>query len=89
MVCRQLEVLRNNDDGGERGSLLWLMDHTKTPFGGRLLRNWVAHPLTDKRRINERLDAVEEMVAAGSAVEQGGRDLPLVVACTTVSYPVS
>ena len=48
------------------------MDHTKTPFGGRLLRNWVAHPLTDRRRINERLDAVEEMVAAGSAVEQGG-----------------
>ncbi len=49
------------------------MDHTKTPFGGRLLRNWVAHPLTDRHRINERLDAVEEMVAAGSAVEQGGR----------------
>ena len=48
------------------------MDHTKTPLGGRLLRNWVAHPLTDRRRINERLDAVEEMVAAGSAVEQGG-----------------
>lgn len=72
-ICRQLEILRNNDDGGERGSLLWLMDHTKTPFGGRLLRNWVAHPLTDRRRIDERLDAVEEMVAAGSAVEQGGR----------------
>ncbi len=76
-VCRQLEVLRNNDDGGERGSLLWLMDHTKTPFGGRLLRNWVAHPLTDRRRIDERLDAVEEMVAAGSAVEQGGRSYNL------------
>ena len=69
---RQLEVLRNNDDGGEKGSLLWLMDHTKTPSGGRLLRNWVAHPLTDRQRITERLDAVEEMVAAGSAVNQGG-----------------
>ena len=64
-------MLRNNDDGGEKGSLLWLMDHTKTPFGGRLLRNWVAHPLTNRQRINERLDAVEEMVAAGSAMEQG------------------
>lgn len=71
--CRQLEVLRNNDDGGEKGSLLWLMDHTKTPFGGRLLRNWVAHPLTSRQRINERLDAVEEMVAAGSAMEQGSK----------------
>ena len=72
-LCRQLEVLRNNDDGSEKGSLLWLMDHTKTPFGGRLLRNWVAHPLTDRQRISERLDAVEEMVAAGSATEQGGK----------------
>ena len=49
------------------------MDHTKTPFGGRLLRSWVAHPLTDRQRINERLDAVEEMVAAGSAMDQGGQ----------------
>ena len=71
--CRQLEVLRNNDDGSEKGSLLWLMDHTKTPFGGRLLRNWVAHPLTNRQRINERLDAVDEMVAAGSAMEQGSK----------------
>lgn len=70
--CRQLEVLRNNDDGGEKGSLLWLMDHTKTPFGGRLLRHWVAHPLTNRQRINERLDAVEEMIAAASAIEIGG-----------------
>ena len=71
-VCRQLEVLRNSDDGGEKGSLLWLMDHTKTPFGGRLLRHWVAHPLTNRQRINERLDAVEEMIAAASAIELGG-----------------
>lgn len=70
--CRQLEVLRNNDDGSEKGSLLWLMDHTKTPFGGRLLRHWVAHPLTNRQRINERLDAVEEMIAAASAIEIGG-----------------
>ncbi|KAL3139906.1 hypothetical protein ABBQ38_004198 [Trebouxia sp. C0009 RCD-2024] len=76
-ALRQLEVLRNNDDGGEKGSLLWLMDHTKTPFGGRLLRNWVAHPLTSRQRINERLDAVQEMLAAGSAVEQGGSGGPL------------
>ena len=81
LVHRQLEVLRNNEDGAERGSLLWLMDHTKSPFGGRLLRNWVAHPLTDRQRINERLDAVEEMVAAGSAVEQGGKALFCPHAC--------
>ena len=61
------------------------MDHTKTPFGGRLLRNWVAHPLTDRRRINERLDAVEEMVAAGSDVEQGGQLLTQHFVAWTVS----
>ena len=86
--CRQLEVLRNNDGGSEKGSLLWLMDHTKTPFGGRLLRNWVAHPLTNRQRINERLDAVEEMVAAGSAVEQGSKPhlKTAYVHCTLPTY---
>lgn len=71
--CRQLEVLRNNDDGGEKGSLLWLMDHTKTACGGRLLRHWLAHPLTNRQRINQRLDAVEEMLTAASAMELGGK----------------
>lgn len=59
------------------------MDHTKTAFGGRLLRSWVAHPLTDRQLISDRLDAVEEMVAAGSAVEQGG-----VIAMPCRSYTV-
>lgn len=63
-ICRQLEILHNNDDGKERGSLLWLLDHTRTPFGSRLLRSWVAHPLRDAARIAERLDAVEELVDA-------------------------
>ena len=45
LPCRQLEVLRNSEDGSERGSLLWLLDHTLTAFGGRMLRSWVAHPL--------------------------------------------
>ena len=31
-MCRQLEVLRNSEDGSERGSLLWLLDHTTTPM---------------------------------------------------------
>ena len=61
---RQLEILHNNDDGRERGSLLWLLDHTRTPFGSRLLRSWVAHPLRDAGRIAERLDAVEELAHA-------------------------
>ena len=59
-------MLRNSEDGGERGSLLWLLDHTKTVMGGRLLRHWVAHPLRDAAAIQARLDAVEEVLAAAS-----------------------
>ena len=58
----QLEILRNSDDGSERGSLLWLMDRTTTAFGSRLMRKWVTHPLKDVNRIQERLDAVEEII---------------------------
>ena len=46
-------------------SLLWLLDHTRTPCGARLLRSWVAHPLRDAVLIGERLDAVQELLAAG------------------------
>jgi hypothetical protein len=64
---RQLEILHNSEDGREQGSLLWLLDHTCTPFGSRLLRSWVAHPLKDASRIDERLDAVQELAAAMGA----------------------
>ena len=63
-ACSQLEVLRNSEDGGERGSLLWLLDHTATPMGGRLLRHWTAHPLRHAQTITARLDAVQELAAA-------------------------
>ncbi|CAI4037663.1 hypothetical protein SMKI_03G1410 [Saccharomyces mikatae IFO 1815] len=45
-------------DGG-KGSLFWLMDHTRTSFGFRMLREWILKPLIDVRQIEERLDAVE------------------------------
>ncbi|KAK9810008.1 hypothetical protein WJX72_003290 [[Myrmecia] bisecta] len=76
-ALRQLEVLRNSDDGSERGSLLWLLDHTKTAFGGRALRYWVAHPLRHLDRIRERLDAVEELVAAASTAQLEDEPGPL------------
>lgn len=36
-----LQILRNNADGTNKGTLLWLMDHTHTLFGARLMRHWV------------------------------------------------
>lgn len=44
-----LEIFRNGDDGTDRGSLISVLDKTKTKFGARLLRHWVGHPLVDSR----------------------------------------
>lgn len=72
-------MLRNEEDGTERGSLLWLLDHSATAAGGRLLRGWVAHPLTDAIAINERLDAVEELSTVQA--EEPGSVLALGIGC--------
>ncbi|XP_043716074.1 DNA mismatch repair protein MSH3 isoform X1 [Telopea speciosissima] len=60
-ALQQLEVLKNNSDGSETGSLLQLMNHTLTIFGSRLLRHWVTHPLCDRSSIYARLNAVSEI----------------------------
>lgn len=56
-----LEIYRNQTDQTERGSLFWMMNHTRTRFGRRLLRNWVGRPLLDRAKLNKRIDAVEEL----------------------------
>uniref|UniRef100_G3NR70 MutS homolog 3 n=1 Tax=Gasterosteus aculeatus aculeatus TaxID=481459 RepID=G3NR70_GASAC len=60
-TLRNLEILNNQTDGGVRGSLLWVLDHTRTPFGRRLMRKWVSRPLTDPRQ-----DAVQEILESHS-----------------------
>jgi DNA mismatch repair protein MSH3 len=44
-----LEIYRNETDHSVNGSLIWILDRTKTKFGARQLRSWVGRPLTDKR----------------------------------------
>lgn len=44
-----LEIYRNETDYSVNGSLIWILDRTKTKFGARLLRTWVGRPLVDKR----------------------------------------
>ncbi len=61
-ALQQLEILRNSDDGSEYGSLIWLLDQTKTAFGGRMIRTWVTSPLKNPSSITHRLDAVEEIL---------------------------
>ncbi|KAH1036319.1 hypothetical protein GLYMA_20G157600v4 [Glycine max] len=60
-ALQQLEVLKNNSDGSEIGSLLQIMNRTLTIFGSRLLRHWVSHPLCDQTLISARLHAVSEI----------------------------
>ncbi len=70
-----LEVLRNQRDGGRRGSLLGVLDLAVTPPGSRLLARWLQRPLRDPERIEERLAAVGELVADGPLRERWRRRL--------------
>ncbi|QRW14701.1 DNA mismatch repair protein MutS [Ceratobasidium sp. AG-Ba] len=49
-------------DFTEAGSLVWVLDKTKTKFGSRLLRSWVGRPLVNKDILQQRVDAVEEIL---------------------------
>ena len=55
---RTLEVAENARDGGREGTLLEVLDRTRTAMGGRLLRDWVLRPLLSVRAIEDRLDGV-------------------------------
>ena len=55
---RNLELFESGRGGGAKGSLLSVLDLTRTPMGGRLLRRWLGEPLLDVRRLRERQDAV-------------------------------
>jgi DNA mismatch repair protein MutS len=56
---RNLELTETIRDRKKRGSLLWVLDDTQTPMGGRLLRNRLAQPLLERARLEERLDEVQ------------------------------
>lgn len=57
---RNLELTENLVSGRQEGSLIAVLDQSCTPMGGRLLKRWLAYPLTDVAAINRRLDAVAE-----------------------------
>ncbi|KAJ3864053.1 DNA mismatch repair protein MSH3 [Lentinula novae-zelandiae] len=65
-TLRNLEIFENETDHTVHGSLLWVLDQTKTKFGARLMKNWVGHPLTNRVVLQERVDAVEEIITSSS-----------------------
>lgn len=70
---RNLEITEKMRDKSKKGTLLWVLDKTSTSMGGRLLRRWLNDPLIDRKEINDRLDAVEELkdsiILRGDVVE--------------------
>lgn len=58
---RNLELTETMREKNRRGSLLWVIDKTKTAMGARLLRKWVEQPLISSEDINKRLDSVGEL----------------------------
>ena len=60
---RNLELVRRLRDGSRQGTLLDVLDLTETAMGRRLLRRWIERPLVDRAAIEQRLDAVDALVA--------------------------
>lgn len=58
---RNLELTETQIRREKKGSLLWVLDHTKTAMGKRLIRNWVEQPLINYSLIQSRQNAVEEL----------------------------
>lgn len=61
---RNLELTETLRDKEKRGSLLWVLDHTRTAMGARRLRSDIEQPLRNKEDIEARLDAVEDLLTS-------------------------
>ncbi len=58
---RNLELVETLREKQKRGSLLWILDKTKTAMGARLLRNYIEQPLLEKEQIEKRQKAIKEL----------------------------
>ena len=67
---RNLELTRTIREESKHGSLLWVLDKTRTAIGARLLKRWLEQPLLEPAAIEQRLDAVEEFYNNFSLSEQ-------------------
>ena len=87
---RNLELTETLRSKEKKGSLLWVLDSTKTSMGRRLLKNWIEQPLKSPARIIERLDAVETLyrksVVLGEITELLDRVYDLERLMTKVMY---
>ena len=68
-TVRNLELTETMRDKSKRGSLFWVLDHTKTSMGARMLKQWILRPLVNAASINNRLCGVEELYSSLSLRE--------------------
>ncbi len=66
-ALRNLEIIKTLNEGSKYGSLLWILDKTKTPMGARFLNNSILYPFFQKEEIDYRLDGVQELFDASVA----------------------
>jgi DNA mismatch repair protein MutS len=68
-AARNLELVESLRDRSAQGTLLWALDRTLSPMGGRLLRQWLLRPLLRPAEVGERLDAVEALAEDPAALD--------------------
>ncbi|MBV9019929.1 MAG: DNA mismatch repair protein MutS, partial [Ktedonobacteraceae bacterium] len=59
---RNLELFETGRSGSVKGSLLWVLDQTRSPMGGRLLRRWLGQPLLDSALLQQRQEIISELL---------------------------
>ncbi|MFA5449414.1 MAG: DNA mismatch repair protein MutS [Clostridia bacterium] len=69
---RNLELLETLSDKAKHGSLLGVIDRTKTNMGARCIKKWILEPLQNPKDINRRLDAVEELIKQPAVLDKLG-----------------
>lgn len=67
-TVRNLELFHNLTTGTDQGTLFWILDHTSTSFGKRMLRRWLERPLIDRERIMERSGAIKSILAHNGSI---------------------
>ena len=72
---RNLELIETMRDKSKRGSLFWVLDHTKTSMGARMLKHWILRPLLNAASVTNRLSGVEELTSSLSLREDLGEAL--------------
>jgi DNA mismatch repair protein MutS len=60
---RNLELFESGRNGSVKGSLLWVLDRTRSPMGGRLLRRWIGQPLLDISILVQRQQTIGELIS--------------------------